>query len=105
MWWRCSSEADRIIYKEFCFTKKTVNGKPIWVDSFVEWMNKDMREYLGKYAKPNQELLLRQAALLLKDRKVIKTEFNHLFSWHTVEEVKSEPEKKLAISAIFCHQT
>jgi hypothetical protein len=104
IWWRCSSEADRILYKEFSFTKKTVNGKPIWVDRFVEWMNKDVREYLGKYAKPNQELLLRQAAILLKDRKVVKTEFNHLFSRHTVDESKSEPEKKLAISVIFCHQ-
>jgi hypothetical protein len=34
----------------------------------------------------------------------VKTEFNHLFSWHTVDESKSKPEKKLAISVIFCHQ-
>jgi hypothetical protein len=105
IWWRCSSEADKVLHKEFCFTKKTVNGKPIWVDRFVEWMNRDMREYLGKYAKPNQEMLLRQAALLLKDRKKVKTEFNHLFSRHaSAEESKSDSEKKLAISVIFCHQ-
>jgi hypothetical protein len=102
IWWRCCSEADKILYEAFFFTKLTVNGTPIWVDRFVEWMNKDVREYLGKYAKPNQELLLQRAALLLKDRKRDRSELNRLFS-HNKKKTK-ESDNKLAISVIFCHQ-
>jgi hypothetical protein len=102
IWWRCCSEADKILYEAFFFTKLTVNGTPIWVDRFVEWMNKDVREYLGKYAKPNQELLLQRAALLLKDRKRDKSELNRLFS-HDKKKTR-DSENKLAISVIFCHQ-
>jgi hypothetical protein len=35
IWWRCSSEADRLLYDNFFFTKKTVNGQSIWCDRFV----------------------------------------------------------------------
>lgn len=105
IWWRCSSDADKKLYQEFYYTKQTVNGTPIWVDRFVEWMNKDLREYLGKYAKPNQELLLRRASLLLKDRKRDRTELNRLFGITERGELgANREEKKLAISVIFCHQ-
>jgi hypothetical protein len=49
------SEADKRIFDKFLFTKKTADGRHIWFDWFVEWVNKDIRFYLGKYAKPNQE--------------------------------------------------
>ena len=108
IWWRCSSDVDKKLNQEFFYTKQTVNGTPIWVDRFVEWMNKDLREYLGKYAKPNQELLLWRAALLLKDRKQDRTELNWLFGIPEkqpgVPEANTEEKNKLAISVIFCHQ-
>jgi hypothetical protein len=49
------------------FTKKTVNGKTKLCDAFQEWYNKDVRGYLGKHAKPNQELLCIRSSLLLKE--------------------------------------
>ena len=68
IWWQTSSEADKKIKDKFYFTKTTKNGKTIFFDRFVEWINKEVRRYLGKYAKPNQELLMMRTILLLKEK-------------------------------------
>jgi hypothetical protein len=65
-------------------------------------MNRDLREYLGKYAKPNQEMLLRWATLLLKERKQERAKLTQIFSQRRAN--NRESEKKVAISVIFCHQ-
>jgi hypothetical protein len=103
VYWSCASNADKILYDAFYFTKKTANGKFIWVDRFEEWFNLDVRSYLGKYAKPNQELLLQRTALMTKDRR----------RWKATAAAKRRGDKKssqdhfdkiLAVSPIFCHQ-
>jgi hypothetical protein len=98
VWWHCSSEADKILHDKFYWTKKTTNGRTIWFDRFVEWFNKDVREYLGKYAKPNQELLLQRTALLTRERKRARV------GAPTKRPEVTQEEKTLAISPIFCSQ-
>ena len=106
IWWYCSSEADRVLHDEYFFTKKTADGRFIWCNRFVEWFNKDVREYLGKHAKPNQELLVTRTAMLLKERKRWKAAAsNQQRTNKRAERNIDEPvEKSLAISPIFCSQ-
>ena len=101
--WSCASDADKVLYDAFYFTKKTANGTFIWVDRFEEWFNLDVRSYLGKYAKPNQELLLQRTALMTKERR----------RWKATTAAKRRDNEKsnqnhhdkvLAVSPIFCHQ-
>ena len=47
-WWSCASDAEKVLFREFIYTKKSSRGKPIWADRCVEWMVKHLREFLGK---------------------------------------------------------
>ena len=107
IWWQTSSEADKKLYDNFYFTKKTAVGKAIWFDRFVEWINKDIRKYLGKYKKPNQELLMTRTALLMKGRlQSRKEEMNHNQSRHQQRHCDRpiRIENDIAVSPIFCYQ-
>jgi hypothetical protein len=102
IWWLCNSDADKVLYDNFFYTKKTADGRYIWSDRFVEWFNKDIREYLGKYAKPNQELLVTRCAILMKERKRWKAAASNMRRDNRV--ASQSAEKTLAVSPIFCHQ-
>jgi hypothetical protein len=67
--WYCSSDAEKIIFAKAILTRKTVNGANIFTDRYVEWMMKDMRIWLGKYASVHHKSLVKQVALTLYDRK------------------------------------
>lgn len=65
MWRRTSSEADMKIYKEFIFSKLTVNGKSIFGDRFVEWSVRDHRKHMGKHYRVGHTKLLRKLSLTM----------------------------------------
>jgi hypothetical protein len=100
MMWQTSSDADKKLFDNFYFTKRTKAGKTIFFDRFVEWINKDIRSYLGKHKKPNQHLLMRRTALLMKDRLRRKGEDSASSCRQKYDVVK----KEIAISPIFCNQ-
>jgi len=106
VWWKTSSEADKILRDKFYFTKTTSRGKTIWFDRFVEWVNKDIRSYLGKYKKPNQELLMTRTSLLMTERLRRKGE-DCIESRKHKQNHDDKPiqiDKDIAISPIFCSQ-
>ena len=49
LWWHCTSEANRAIYKKIIMTGEAKSGKTIYMDWFVEWMIKDVRAGVGKF--------------------------------------------------------
>ena len=102
-WWQCASDSDKSLYKKFFFTKKTADGRTIWADRFIEWFNLDMRKYLGKHAKPNQEMLVTKTALLIKERRRWKAG-NSSDSRESDPLNAALPDKSIAVSRIFCHQ-
>jgi hypothetical protein len=102
VWWQVSSTADKILYENFFFTKKTADGKTVFFDRFEEWFNRDIREYLGKYKRPNQELLCIRTSLLMKDRKRVRAGSG--LRSNEVESDFTDLEKTLAITPIFCSQ-
>jgi hypothetical protein len=105
IYWSCASDADKVLYNSFYFTKKTANGKFIWVDRFEEWFNLDVRSYLGKYAKPNQEMLLQRTALMTKERRRWKAAAAAKRRGNKKSGIQeNNVEKSLAVSPIFCHQ-
>ena len=65
----CFSDADRKIYEEGIFVRKTKNGRTIFSDRFVEWMMKDFRTWLGKMATANPESMVARCALNMNERK------------------------------------
>lgn len=54
-WWECSSDAEKILFKNFLFTRKSPNGKPLWADRSMEWVMKALRQFLGKHARQGHE--------------------------------------------------
>jgi hypothetical protein len=65
----CSSDMETTVWDAFVFTQQTVNDKRIWSDQGVEWLLKDVRAWLLKHARPNQEALLTRLVLNLVDKK------------------------------------
>lgn len=107
IWWQTSSEADRKLYNAFYFTKKTTSGKHIFFDRFVEWVNKDVRFYLGKYAKPNQERLMQRTMLLLKRNKSMRRDDavqSNLQQQNHHARPAAGGNEEIATSPIFCQQ-
>ena len=72
-WWECSSDADKKIYEKLLMTKKTENGKNIFVDRFVEWLVKDLRGGgLGKFYRKGTDRKLERDAVLVSKRREFK---------------------------------
>ena len=36
-WYELASDAEKLLFEKFFYTKLSVNGKPIWADRGVEW--------------------------------------------------------------------
>lgn len=108
IWWQTSSEADKKLKDTFYFTKTTKKGKTIFFDRFVEWINKDIRSYLGKFAKPNQDLLMTRTVLLMQERLQRKgIDSSDSFDKHKLGQNKyndTEAGKNVSLSPIFCYQ-
>lgn len=66
-WRRTSSEADIKLFKEFIFTKLTVNGEIIFGDRFVEWSVRDHRKPMGKFFRVDHKKLLRRMSLTMNN--------------------------------------
>ena len=72
--WFCCSDAEKIIFSNAIFTRKTKNGSNIFADRYFEWMVKDLRMWLGKYSTLHHETLIKQVAATLNERKKAKAE-------------------------------
>jgi hypothetical protein len=104
--WQCSSDAYRTIHGNFLFTKNTSGGKTVLFDRFEEWFNEDIRRYLGKYKRSNQELACVRAALLTTARK--RAKLRGVESTPVAPREKSKMdnllEKSITVTPIFCHK-
>ena len=72
--WFCSSDAEKIIYANAIFTRKTKNGANIFTDRYFEWMVRDLRIWLGKFTTLHHHTLVREVAATLIERKKQKAE-------------------------------
>jgi hypothetical protein len=48
-WWETASPAEKVIFKEFVFTRLSQNGLPIWSDCCIEWTMGHIQEFMGKH--------------------------------------------------------
>jgi hypothetical protein len=99
--WFCKSDAERIIFAEFIFTRKTKNGSNIYTDRFVEWMMKDIRTWCGNVATSNTSSFLEICALGLKDRVESKL-FGAKEFKPKRNKTSKEEARKLKIDHVFC---
>ena len=51
-WFHLSSEAERILFENFFYTKLSNSGKPIWADRGVEWTVRHIRMFMGHRIRP-----------------------------------------------------
>ena len=51
-WWELASDAERLLFEKFYYTKISPCGKPIWVDRGVEWTVRHIRGFLGHRVRP-----------------------------------------------------
>ena len=98
VWWHCASDAEKTIFEKIILTKKTVKGKNIFTDRFVEWMVKDMRNVVGKHHRVGTKNKLNRAAVLLE----AKTSFN--LSQDKDKDNVNEEERitKSKLGKVFC---
>ena len=106
VWWQTRSDTDKKLKDSFYFTKRIKGGKTILFDRFVEWINKEIRSYVRKYKKPNQELLMIRTSLLLKERLQQREEDAPASSRHKLRHCDTciTSKKDIAVSPIFCSQ-
>lgn len=71
--WYCASEAEREITAKGYLFKKTVNGRNIFCDRFVEWTVRYLRQTTGKKAlSRNYSQVVERACAFLNERCKIK---------------------------------
>lgn len=69
----CSSEAERVLRDTLVLFRKTVNGKDIFGDRFVEWTIKDIRRFLGKHSSGvNHAAAVMRMILKLNEYKTLR---------------------------------
>ena len=69
----CMSDAQRALLDNCILFCKTVNGRNIFGDHFVEWMVRDLQAYLGHYlVGMNQPSLVQCVSLLLNKFKILQ---------------------------------
>ena len=95
----CSSDMETAVWDVFIFTQQTVNGKRIWSDREVEWLMKDIRSWLLKHARPNQEALLTWLALNLVDKKRARMAGGESSKAKT----DSGEREEIAVTRVFCY--
>ena len=47
-WYKMASQAEKILFDNFFYTKLSVGGKPIWADRGVEWTVGHIRKFMGR---------------------------------------------------------
>eukprot|EP00536_Pseudo-nitzschia_multiseries_P009181 jgi/Psemu1/22556/gm1.22556_g len=52
-WHKLASDAERILFENFFYTKLSNNGKPIWADRGVEWTFRHARQFVGHRVRPH----------------------------------------------------
>eukprot|EP00536_Pseudo-nitzschia_multiseries_P000949 jgi/Psemu1/2153/gm1.2153_g len=52
-WHKLASDAKRILFENFFYTKLSNNGKPIWADCGVEWTVRHGRQFMGHHVCPH----------------------------------------------------
>lgn len=62
IWYDCASDAERLIYERFIFTRLTANGKSCFHDLFVELSVMDTRQVCGRVSVKGLETKLKHAA-------------------------------------------
>jgi len=66
-WWATSSDAEKILFKNFIYTKLTAHGRPIWADRCVEKTMMHLRMFLGKHKGQGQDVKVLHSALGMQD--------------------------------------
>jgi hypothetical protein len=94
--WHCSSEADKALFESILF-RKTVNGRSIFGDRFVEWTIRDLRMFLGDHAiGDHHNSLVYRISLLLNDKKILRNVTKSQAS------DKSLQQSHLRINKVYC---
>lgn len=104
IWWHCASDADRLIWDKFIFTHETKKGKHIFMDRFMEWLVKDIRDVLGKFQSSKSRMHDRLTSCLinLKKTKHIKSELSSRTHCKHTGDTKPTTDS-VDLSYVFCH--
>ena len=99
--WHCMSSAERVIFSNGIFTRKTKNGRNIFSDRFVEWMMRDLRMWCSNVATPHTASILERTALGLNRKKKSKA-----FARKEMSNIRGEEAEmnkaELQINHVFC---
>lgn len=58
-WWATASDAEKLLFRNFIFTRNSPHGCPIWADRCVEWSVEHVRRVVGKHERQGQEALMK----------------------------------------------
>jgi hypothetical protein len=67
VWWETTSEAEKILFEQFILTRRTADGKPVFMDRLQEMFNTVFRSKLGKVSLPGQRSNMMRVAMSLGD--------------------------------------
>ena len=92
-WYKLASDAEKILFENFFYTKLSVGGKPIWADRGVEWTVGYIRKFMGhriKSTKNHDRMVDRTVAdlpLRMRAKKDLRyiLNYNNHDSYSTVD--------------------
>lgn len=74
-WYKMASDAEKVLFKNFYYTKLSPEGKPIWVDRGVEWTVRHLRMFLGHRVRAhNHDRMIERAVSQIPFRIKAKKE-------------------------------
>ena len=78
-WFRLASDAEKILFENFFYTKLSNNGKPIWADRGVEWTVRHIRMFMGHRVRPkNHDMAVERVVCELPFRICAKKDLRYL---------------------------
>jgi hypothetical protein len=86
-WNELASEAEKVLFKNFYYTKLSPNGKPIWVDRGVEWTVRHIRTFLGHRVRPrNHDQVVERVVSEIPFRIRAKADLRYLLGTENAED-------------------
>jgi len=105
-WHAVSSEAEKVLFENFYYTKLSPNGKPIWADRGVEWTVRHIRRFLGHRVRPrNHDQVVERVVSEVPFRIRAKSDLRYLLGTENSEEYTTMDwnDQTFQIGAPFLH--
>ena len=90
-WWELASDAERLLFRKYYYTKMSPFGKPVWVDKGVKWSARHIKGFLGHRCRPtNHDSIVERVVSEIPWQTQAKRDLRYILGTENKEEYSSE---------------